>query len=567
MMQLCGAEILSRVLKQSGVEVVFGIPGIHNLLLFETLRQDRIRIVVPTNESSAAFMATGYHRASGKTGILVTVPGPGLTNALTGLAEALLDSSAVVAIVTRLDDDAGHSYRLHEIDQATLARTVVKGVFTAHRADECVTLLTRAMRIAQAGEPGPVVLEVTYGALWEKVTSTNLTQIDPPHSENMDPDESAMDRIVKRIKTAQRIGLYLGQGATGAAIAVRELAEKLNAPVATTWSGRGCLPEDHPLSLGFQWAKDGMTAVNQVFSGCDLILALGVKFSEHGTQGYALTFSCPLVHVDANPKAFNANYHADETICADVSAFVRALLARLTDLGAYPEGTLKVDLAKRRTRQQARSDKNEEGIQLHVGPCTVTPAVFFRALRAAMPSDSVLVTDAGYHQIIATEHFFVKLPRTFLSPTDFQSMGYCIPGALGAAMAVNRPVVALVGDGSFIMSGLELLTLVHEGAPITVIVFNDGYYGIIKALQEEFFGVHSAVKLAPPNFSSLAASLNLEVHSPTGNVQADLSQCISRAAPILLEVGVSYEEQGPVEQFRRRWKTELKRIVRHIIGQ
>ncbi|CAG0967938.1 partial Acetolactate synthase isozyme 1 large subunit, partial [Anaerolineae bacterium] len=282
MLEKNGAQVLCDCLQREGVEVVFGIPGVHNVYLFEALRRAKIRVVIATHEQAVGFMANGYSRATGKTGVFVTVPGPGFTNAFTSIAESLLDSCAVIGIVTGTRNDLAKEFQLHEIHQVDLARPIVKQVYQVSKASQVAENARTAFRLAQSGEPGPVILEIAANVYWERAPFTQSETKQTLEEPGRDEDAN-IHQVVALIKQAKHIGLFVGQGALDAAEQITQIAEWLVAPVATTVSGRGCLREDHPLAVDFRWGKHGVELTNQVFAKCDLVIAVGAKFSENGT--------------------------------------------------------------------------------------------------------------------------------------------------------------------------------------------------------------------------------------------------------------------------------------------
>jgi acetolactate synthase-1/2/3 large subunit len=549
-----GAEVLCDGLKRAGVQVVFGIPGVHNIFLFEALRRAKIRVVTATHEQSLALMANGYYRATGKPGVFVIVAGPGLTNAFTGIAEALLDSCAVVGIVTGKRTDRAKAIQIHEIDQVELVTPIAKRVFKITQAEKIAGQMFDAFQLAQADEPGPVILEIATNVYWER--AGRATQPTPNKSAQSNAD--ALARVVAQIQRAKQVGLFVGQGALDAADQVAQLAEWLNAPVATTVSGRGCLREDHPLAMDFRWSRRGIELMNQVLAQCDLVIAVGAKFSENGTAGYVLKFPDALIQVDTAAHVLGKNYPTLLALQMDARAFFAELIERKALFGPRQDFAIRHILQTCKAKSTTDDDV-DAGIRFTVGAHTYSPREFFRALRAVLPMDAILVTDSGYNQFFAIEHFQSLAPRTLITPADYQSMGYCIPSAIGAAVACpDKNIVALVGDGGLTMGGLELLTAACEKIRLTTIVLNDGYFGFIKQVEEDLFGATSAVTLANPDFKKFAECLRARYASATDHLETTLRDCISSDAPVLLEVAVTYPQPDRLPQLRKRWRANLK---------
>lgn len=529
-----GADRICAALEALGVDTVFGLPGTQNVPLYEALRTSRLRTILATHELGAAFMAAGYYRASGRVAALFTIPGPGFTYALTGLAEARHDSAALLHITGAPPPEGGRSFQLQALDQAAMAAPVVKRRFRIDREDETETVLREAYVTATSGEPGPVLVEVNPAVLTSP--SLNAATI-RPLPEFLSPDAAAT--ILARLRTARRPLLFVGQGAVAGAYALRRLAEWLNAPVVTTLSGRGVLPEDHPLAMGIDLGGPGIAALNDLIATADLVLALGCKFSHNGTGGFRLRIPADkLVHVDASPEVLGVNYPASLLIRADVPALLETLVTSLPAEAPSAATWVPSELAAARTEAALRV--REGGPEPRIRDADVaTPGELFRAVRAVLPRDAILVTDSGLHQSLARRHYPVLAPRGLLCPSDFQSMGFGIPAAIGAAIgAPRRRVVALVGDGGFAMAGLELLTAVRERLPVAVIVFNDGQLGLIREQQLREYGHSHAVSLDGFDIAAVAAAAGAQHVRMEGRAEDVLREALARDWPVVVEVAV-----------------------------
>ena len=320
-----GAAHLCAALELHDVKHVFGVPGSQNLALFEALRKSRIRCVLTTNELAAGFMANGYYRASGRLAPLVTIGGPGFTWALTAVAEALQDSVALLHIVGRTP---GSDHRLHlqAIDQRAIATPLVKGTIRIDEPQDIAPELSKAVRLALEGEPGPVLVEWTAHALEGAASSAAASE--PPVSRAAVGADA--EEIAERLAQAKRPLLLVGQGAVGAAVLVRELAERLCAPVFSTASGRGILPEDHALALRFDGERGNVATMNELLAISDLVLVLGCKLGFSGTMGFQLKLpSDRIVRVDASADVLNATCAAKTTFVERVEFVPRARCARI----------------------------------------------------------------------------------------------------------------------------------------------------------------------------------------------------------------------------------------------
>lgn len=559
-LKLNGAETLAKALREEGIKTIFGIPGVHNLVLFEAVRRSKIRVIPTTHESGAGFMANGVGRATGKPGVFLLVPGPGLTNAMTPLAEALVDSTPLLAIVTDVPQ-SDKQYQMHQIEQTSLAQPIVKSVYNVRVASDIPSMLQSALKETVTGEPGPCILQIPSNLLWERVnrSSKRKAKAQPANI----PTEK-IKAIAERLKSARRVGMIVGLGAADAKQEIRSLADWLTAPVASTGSGRGVIDEAHPLSLGFGWAAGGIDSVNRIFESCDLILAIGVKFSQTGAHDFHLQIKSPLIHVDASSAVIGKNYQPELSLVMDARDFLTELLKHKNMFGPRRDDDQARLVQEEREKREA-IQKKDKNVLLKIGNEELTPSEFYGALRSYLPLDSILVTDAGLNERLTLHNWVVHEPRTLLNPSDYESMGFAIPNALGAALALpNRRVVAIVGDGGLVMSGLELMTAVREKINLTVIALNNKGFGVIKNIQEETFGASTAVDVGAPDFEALAKSIHMAYQAPTHGLDS-LKQAVQYPGPILLEVSMRYNEQNTKSTYKKRLKNDIKQVLQKVL--
>jgi thiamine pyrophosphate-dependent acetolactate synthase large subunit-like protein len=533
--RLSGARAICGALEDAGAGVVFGLPGGQNVALFEALRRSSLRTIVPTSELAAGFAAAGFAAASGRPGVLTTIPGPGFAYALPAIAEARLDSLplVVVAVAPR---EGGTALPLQAFDQAAVAAPLVKEVLSAD-VDGTAASVRRALALAVSGEPGPVLVHVSEQAL-EARDADEPAAITPEST----VDAAVVADVAGRLAAAERVVVHVGGGAAGCAADVVALVERVGAVAISTTSGRGVVPEDHPRSLAIDAPGTGASALNALLDAADVVLALGVKYSHNGALGGALRIDPHhFVRVDASAAVLAAAYPADTAVEADVPAFVRALLAELpAEPGRRWPGDEHARLRPRLDR--AARTRLEPGLRVTGAEA---PRDFFAALRRALPRDGVLVTDSGLHQQLARAHFPVLAPRTLVVPTDLQSMGFGIPAALGVAAArPGAPVVALVGDGGLAVSGLELATAVRERLAPTVVVFSDRRFSLIRLQQLARFGQEFGVDVRPPDVEGLAAALGVGYIRLDADPEGRLRDAIATGEPVLAEVLVDEPRRG-----------------------
>lgn len=528
---MTGLELLCRTLAKLGVDHVFGLPGTQNASFFTALPKHGIRPVLATHELSAAFMANGYARASGRVGVMATIPGPGFAFAIAGVAEARLDSVPLLHLVGT--PARGQQRFQHQaLDQAGIAGPLVKGVLEVATADDVGLRLQEAWRLAQAGEPGPVLVHLTPEAL----RGTVGTGADTSPSAQPSPaplDTPWADTLRALLASAARPVIFAGAGALASAPEVQALAERLPAPVFTTLTARGVVPEDHSAALAFDDARGGLSELNDLLERADLILALGCKLSHNGTSGFRIKLpEDRLVHVNTDREALGSNYPARLAIEARVEDVLAAVGATSYSASKWSAGELAEAKARIGTARPPIVPEPR-----FAGVPGGTPESFFRALRAALPPAGVVVTDSGLHQTMTRRYFEVLHAGGLVTPADLQSMGFGVPAAIGAALAEpDRPVVAVVGDGGFLMTAMDLVCAARERVPVTVVVFNDGYLNLIRVQQLRDVGYGSAVSLETPDLKALAAAMGVDYRLVDGDPQSVLRDAIANAGPTLVEV-------------------------------
>lgn len=547
-----GAKVLVHALEQEGVKCMFGIPGVHNVELYDAVEDSTIRSVLVTHELNASFMADGYARATGGIGVCNVVPGPGLTNALSGVGEALLDDSPVVVLVTGVREDHGKPFQLHQFDQVAVARPLLKGAITAHSIAEIGPAVHWAFHTARSGCPGPVLIEIPANLYFE---TGPYERGEPPAASDDAPSKEDVDRAIALLKQAQAAALYLGIGTFTAPAEVKALAERLGAPVCTTMSAKGALPEDHPLSLGYGWGPTSPPYVQKIMKERDLVLGISCKFAEVGTGSYGTPQPRKLVHVDIRAESMNRHYPADLAIRADAKLFLQALLARESELPARDAAELRERIVRERTAYFA------DAAQFGTDATRVNVARFFASLRKKLPREAIVTTDAGSHTFWTVSQFPALEPRTVFTPTDNSAMGFGLPAALGAACAdPARPVVAIVGDGCMLMSGIELLTASREGIAPIIVIFNDGKLSMIADFQKLPFNRLAATELLPLKLEPFAQAVGVDYAriDKDGEIDGVLDRVLAAKRPVIVDVAVDYSV--PTPYFRGVVKTNTARF-------
>jgi acetolactate synthase-1/2/3 large subunit len=549
-----GAKAVVESLKVLRIESVFGIPGVQNIELFDALADAPFETVLVTNEGSAAFMADAHARVTGKLGVLVVIPGPGITNALTGLAEALVDSSPVLAIVSAVDSEQEKSFQVHEIDQSAAVRPLVKGIFKPLKLEDIPGQIMVAANLAKEGEPGPVVVEIPYNLLMK----SGEFVVPQPLSHKNNPDlDDQLDKIADDLRRSPSVGIYAGFGAIDASDNLIRLAEILQAPVATTISGRGVIPEDSHLSVGFGFGPSGFPLAKKVFGRIHTLLAIGCKYGEVATGSYGLKLPAYHIHIDNNPAAMGANYPVSVSMVSDAGYVLEELVARLQDKPKARNEKLKSEIEEAKKRYKHRI------LRLKRGKKYVNPSRLLNTLRDILNRDAIIVTDSGNHQFWTLSDFPIYERRSYLTPADFQSMGFSIPAAIAAKLAYpKRQVVSLVGDGGFLMSGMELVTVRRLGIAPLVLVFRDGALGLIRDAQRRLYRRTPFTGLHNPDFGYMARALDMDYISIKSDLEIDvgLRRACSSDRPVLIDANVRYKT--PTRYFKGTAVTTMQRLPR-----
>ncbi len=561
-----GAPLVVKALEDEGVAFTFGIPGTHNIELYDALAvSEKITAVLVTDEQAASFMADGVSRSSGQVGVVNLVPGAGLTHALSGVAEAFLDGIPLVVLSCGIRTDTGRAFQLHDIDQLAVARPVVKDVLPVREPRQLYATVRRAFALARAGTPGPVVVEVPAN-LYLLRHDFGEPRYEPEDraAPRLDPRE--IEAAVRLLSAARCPLLYVGYGARGATEQVRELAERLHAPVATTIQGKGVFPESHPLFLWNGLGKAAPPFVREIERGCDAMLAVGCRFGEVGTGSYGFIPPEKLVHVDINRAVFNRNFPASVTIEADATEALPALLGRIPPRARDEalEGTIAE--GHRAVRDEWRRQKSTE---------RVTPAVLFETLQELAGDDAIFTADSGNGTFLAMEHLRLEAPGRFLAPVDYSCMGYSVPAAIGAKLAnPGTDVVALAGDGALLMTGLELLTAAAYGAGVVVVVLRDEELAQIAQFQRTVLNRAACSQLAPYSVEAFAAAAGCAYLAARSDAEAReaMTRALATARggkPVMVEVAIDYSRKtwftrGVVATnfWRLPWPERLRLLLR-----
>jgi acetolactate synthase-1/2/3 large subunit len=551
---MTGAQALVETLLQEGTDCVFGIPGAQMNEIWDTFKSRRLPYLLVTQEQSAACMADGYARSTGKPGVICIIPGPGLTNALSGIGEALLDGVPMVCIVG--DVARGEHYRpfqVHSLPQVALLEPVTKAVIQVCHASEIPMAVRQAFRLARAGEPGPVGVVVPYTLLIDAQRFVS----GPLEPEPLPWDEAAFLHALNLLSNRRlKVGVYAGMGCMNYVPSLVRVAELLQAPVATSISGKGAFPENHPLAVGWGYGPQGTRTAEETFRHLDLVLAIGVRFSEVSTGFYSLPQHRHVIHVDINPDNIGRILRTQVGVNADAGLFLDRLLAEASCLQRGPNARL-VHFIRQHKEAEARANATV------YARCGVDPMALFQTLRRCTNADALAFIDVTVSQYWATEVFTTTLPRTFFSPVNNQSMGWSVPAALGAQRVHHgRQVFTVTGDGCFLMSGHEISTAAREGLPVKFFVLDDQAYHYMQVLQLPAYLRTTATVLARLDYGALAQAWGVAYQDirTTGEVEEGIRGALCQEGPVLVRVAIDYSHRPIrwVEATRRRYTRELR---------
>ncbi len=523
-----GGELIVDTLIAFGVDTIFGIPGVHNLGIYEALRRKpQIRHILTRHEQGAAFMADGYARVSGKPGVALVTTGPGALNTLTPLGEAYTDSSPVLVIATNVERGLLETGRgtLHELkDQPGAFRAVIGQCERAMAAADLAPALQRTWAALEGPRPRPAALDVPHDVLVEE---TDVDVPCRPPCLRRAPAKDVVEKACTILQAAARPVIFAGGGvaSAGGSAALTQLAERLGAPVVTTSKGKGVIPEDHPLALGY--LGTGRSPVAGHVRNADVVLAVGTRLSGSTASLWQTPSRQKLVRIDADPRELQAGVTPTLAILADARLALEALV------GALGAGKREPDVDALNAARRQVVDHAHQTAPWH--------CALLEAIRRAMPRDGVLCLDMTMPAYQSRVSYQTLAPRTLLGPAGFGTLGFAVPAAIGAkAAAGNRPVVALVGDGGFQYTMQEVATAIQHDLGVVFLVANDNCYTAVKRAQERQFGQTFAIDLVNPDFQCLAAAYGMpsELVPSTDALPDALTRAFARTGPTLLEITI-----------------------------
>jgi acetolactate synthase I/II/III large subunit len=488
---ITGAQMLWESLLSEGVDTIFGYPGGQVIPLYHHLPDYPLRHVLVRHEQAAAHAADGYARATGRTGVCVATSGPGATNLVTGLATAYLDSSPLVAITGQVPTSMLGRNSFQEVNTCGITQDVTKVNYLITNVAEVGPVLRDAFRVARAGKPGPVLVDMprdVQTARGEFVPSPGGRDFASPAD-----NPQAVRQLAGLLRSAERPLILAGRGVNlaGANSELRRLAEESDTPVVSTLLGLGALPGSHSNFLGLV-GMHGRPSANRALCACDLLIIVGTRLGDRTTGNKAgFARQAKIVHVDVDPAEIGKNVGPDLPVVGDAKRLLASLLA---------EGVKGNRAGWRRQVEQWRVEETQVTPPRNNG--WVSPRQVLETLDRQTGGEAFVVTDVGQHQLWAAQYYTYDRPGGFISSGGLGTMGFGLPAAIGAKLGRPQDAVWLVcGDGGFQMNIQELATMVQEGAAVKIALLNNGYLGMVRQWQELFFERrYSSTPLLGPDF-------------------------------------------------------------------
>lgn len=544
--QLSTAEVLVECLKAEGVKVVFGIPGEENLDLMFALKHSDIRFIPTRHEQGAAFMADVYGRLTGHAGVCLATLGPGATNLVTGVADAFLDGAPLVAITGQVSSEQMQLTSHQYLDLSAMFSPITKRSKVVMRPDTVAEICRLAFKYAEAPKPGSTHIDLPKNVAHMSSPARPLRKQQPP---KLYADPASVIEAARLISEAKSPIILAGAGAVRgeASEAVSSMAERLHIPVVQTMMGKGVIPTDSPWRLGVVGIPQHDYIID-AFDEADLVIGVGYDLIECAPTKWH-THPMKIVNIAGLPADVNQLYEPDVEVTGDLSDSIYQILrtARRDD---RPEPTAMLEVGRR-----LREDFDELAAS---DAYPMKPARILKDVRSVMGRRDILVSDVGAHKIWIGRDYPCYEPRTCLISNGFASMGFSVPGAIAAKLVhPERRVLAVTGDGGFMMNSQELETAVREHVPIVVLIWEDEHYGLIRWKEEEQFGDTFGVGFSNPDFKAYAEAMHCHGYEVTS--AAELIPTLEDAfshddAPSVVCVRVDYSENMALtERLRERY--------------
>ncbi len=545
--KITGSKALMQALQAEGVKTIFGYPGGSIMptydALFDYTRGEKkcFDHILVRHEQAAVHAAEGYARVSGDVGVALVTSGPGATNTLTGVADAMLDSTPIVVIAGQVAIGALGTDAFQEVDLVGLAQPISKWSYQIRHAEDIAWAVSRAFYIARSGRPGPVVLDFPRNAQVEEI-DWEPRKVDFVRSYVADPEleEEDVRKAAELINHAKRPLALVGQGVElgNAQEELKAFLEKADIPAGRTMLGLSALPSDHPLNVGML-GMHGNYAVNLKEQECDVLIAIGMRFSDRVT-GNTKTYAkqAKIIHLDIDHSEIDKNVKTDVAVVADCKTSLPAITA-LLNKNSHAEWRASFKALDEKEREKVI----EPAIHPQAGPLLMGEVV--NAVAEQAPQGTVLVTDVGQNQLFATRYFKYPQKRSICTSGGLGTMGYGMPAAIGATFATDRTVVCFMGDGGFQMNIQELGTIMEQKAPVKMILLNNNYLGNVRQWQDMFWRRRkSFTKMLNPCYELIAQGYGIGYEAVTDRrcLAAAIDKMLTTEGPYILECAIMEED-------------------------
>ena len=527
------AEVLVQCLENEGVEYVFGLPGEENLHILEALKDSSIQFITTRHEQGAAFMADVYGRLTGKAGVCLSTLGPGATNLMTGVADANLDGAPLVAITGQVGTDRMHIESHQYLDLVALFAPITKWNAQIVRPDNTTEVVRRAFKVAQAEKPGAVHIDLPENIAAMPLNSKPLSR---DNREKTYASTRSLNAAAADISKAKNPLILAGNGVIrgNASEALTEFATQLNIPVANTFMGKGAIPYTHPLSL-WTVGLQQRDLISCAFDEADLVIAIGYDLVEYSPKKWNPLGDKKIIHIDESRAEIDSSYIPTTEVFGDISDSLNDIVKRCDRSGKEVPSAITL-------RSQIKEDyeqyANDEGFP-------IKPQKIIYDLRQVMSPEDIVISDVGAHKMWMARHYHSDCPNTCIISNGFAAMGIAIPGAMAAKLVYpNRKVVAVTGDGGFMMNCQELETALRVKTPFVTLIFNDNGYGLIEWKQINQFGHSTYIDFTNPDFVKFAESMGLKGYrvKSAADLIPTLQKALADDVPSVIDCPVDYKE-------------------------
>ena len=525
-----GARWIAHALEAEGVDTLFGYPGGTIMPFYDALVDSKLKHILVRHEQGAALAANGYARASGRVGVCVATSGPGASNLVTGIADAMLDSVPMVCLTGQVPTGLMGTDAFQELDVFGLTLPIVKHSFLVRKVDELPQVLREAFRIAREGRPGPVLIDLPKDV--QLADASHLpahvpAPVEPPPA----PDAARLAEALAAIAAAEKPVIYGGGGIgiANATDAFRQFVEAAKIPTVLTLRGLGALPGGHPQLLGML-GMHGTRAANMAVQECDLLVVVGARFDDRAT-GKLAEFApfARVVHIDADAYEISKLRHADIAVPGDITSSLKALSAATSTCDEW--------------RARCNGNREKHGFRYDAPGSDIYAPALLKRLSELAPADTIICSDVGQHQMWVAQHCRFNHPRNHLTSGALGTMGFGLPAAMGAQFACpDRSVVLVNGDGGFMMNVQELATIARCKLPVKIVLLDNSALGMVRQWQELFFAErYSEIDLSDnPDFAALAQVFRIPARHVTrrNEVEGALAELLAQPGPALLHVSI-----------------------------